>query len=155
EPVVAGEALDREPVARSLRVEHVDPGREPCRGHAVRDRGNPHAVVAAGAVEGDLVGLAVACAAGGGEVGVDGVDVGAGEVVDGDGVGAAEGVDVDGFDAVGVHGDVGDVAGEAESGAVGGELDLFGDVGAVEEHGVGAGLAFDGVAAVAGVPLEG
>ena len=39
--------------------------------------------------------------------------------------------------------------------AVGREVDILGDVGAVEEHRVGAALALDGVAAVAGVPDEG
>src|SRR5262249_9747199 len=102
----------------------------------------------------DAVGCVVAVAVAGGEVGGDGVDVGAGEVVDGDGVGAAEGVDVHVVDSVGVHGYGGDVAGESEAWTVGGEVDLFADVGAVEEHGVVAVLAFDGVAAVAGVPLE-
>ena len=48
-----------------------------------------------------------------------------------------------------------DVAGEPDARAVGGDIDLLGDVGAVEEHRVEAGLPFDGVAAVAGVPHEG
>ena len=39
--------------------------------------------------------------------------------------------------------------------AVGRDVDLLVDVGAVEQHRVGAGLSFDGVAAVAGVPHEG
>ena len=38
--------------------------------------------------------------------------------------------------------------------AVGREVDLLADVGAVEQHRVGAVLAVDGVAAVAGVPHE-
>ena len=48
-----------------------------------------------------------------------------------------------------------DVAGEADAAAVGREVDLLGDVGAVEQHRVVAVLAFDDVAAVAGVPDEG
>ena len=83
------------------------------------------------------------------------VEVGAGQVVDGDGVGAAQGVEVDPLDAVEVHRDVADVAGEPDATAVGGDVDLLVDVGAVEEHRVVAGLALDGVAAVAGVPDEG
>ena len=59
------------------------------------------------------------------------------------------------LDAVEVHRDVADVAGEADAAAVGREVDLLVDVGAVEEHRVGAVLALDGVAAVAGVPDEG
>ena len=42
----------------------------------------------------------------------------------------------------------------ADAAAVGRDVDLLGDVGAVEQHRVGAGLALDGVAAVAGVPDE-
>src|SRR5439155_3060446 len=87
-------------------------------------------VVAVGAVEDHLVGGAVAgVAAGGcGEVGVDGLDVCAGEVIDGDDVGAAEGVEVDGLDAGGVHGDVGDVAEEPEPVPVCREVDVLCDV---------------------------
>ena len=53
-----------------------------------------------------------------------------------------------------VHRDVGDVAGEAHARAVGGDVDVLVDVGAVEQHRVGAGLALDDVAAVARVPDE-
>ena len=91
----------------------------------------------------------------GAEVEVDLVHVGAGQVVDGDGVGAAEGVEVDVLDAVEVHRDGGDVAGEPHPAAVGRDVDVLVDVGAVEQQRVGAGLALDGVAAVAGVPDEG
>ena len=38
--------------------------------------------------------------------------------------------------------------------AVGRDVDVLVDVGAVEQHRVGAVLAFDDVAAVAGIPLE-
>ena len=113
-------------------------------------------VGAVGAVDDDGVGLAVAGAAAGsaGEVEVDLGDVGAGQVVDGDGVGAAEGVDVDLLEAVEVHRDVADVAGEPNPAAVGREVDVLVDVRAVEDHRVGAALALDGVAAVAGIPHE-
>ena len=89
------------------------------------------------------------------QVEVDLGDVGAGQVVDGDGVGAAQGVEVDLLDAVEVHGDVADVAEEPNPAAVGRDVDVLVDVGAVEQHRVDAGLALDGVAAVAGVPDEG
>ncbi len=49
-------------------------------------------------------------------------------------VGAAEGVEVDLLDAVEVHGDVADVAGEPHALAVGGDVDVLVDVGAVEQH---------------------
>ena len=88
------------------------------------------------------------------EVEVDAGDAGAGQVVDGDGVGAAEGDDVDLLDAVDVHGDVADVAGQPQPAAVGRQVDVLVDVGAVELQRVVAALALDRVAAVAGVPHE-
>ena len=112
-------------------------------------------VVAAGAVDGDRVGLAIAAAARCAARSMSTwVDVGAGQVVDDDVVGPAEGVELDLLDAVEVHGDVADVAEEADARAVGGDVDVLADVGAVEQHLVGAVLALDGVAAVARVPLE-
>ena len=44
---------------------------------------------------------------------------------------------------------------KSDASAVGGDVDVLGDVGAVEEQGVEAGLAFDHVVVVAGVPHEG
>ena len=63
---------------------------------------------------------------------------GPGQVVDGDRVGPAEGVQVDPLDAVQVHDDGADVAGEPDPGAVGREVELLGDVGPVEQHRVRA-----------------
>ena len=68
---------------------------------------------------------------------------------------AAEGADRRALDAVEVHRDGGDVAGQAHARAVGRDVDVLADVGAVEGQRVLAALAFDGVAAVAGIPLEG
>ena len=59
------------------------------------------------------------------------------------------------LDVVEVHRDVGDVAGEEHAAAVGRDVDVLGDVGAVEQHRVEAGLALDGVVVVARVPDEG
>ena len=81
--------------------------------------------------------------------------VGLGQVVDRDGVGAAQGVDIDGLDVVEVHRDVADVAGEHRPPAIGRDVDVLVDVGAVEQQRVVARAAVDGVAAVAGVPDEG
>ena len=58
------------------------------------------------------------------------------------------------LDIVQVHGDGGDVAEKARALAVGRDVDVFADVGAVEQQRVDAGLAFDGVAAVARIPPE-
>ena len=108
------------------------------------------------AVDDDGVGLAVAGVAAerAREVEVHVGDAGAGQVVDGERVGAAEGGDVDLLDAVDVHGHVADVAEQPQPGAVGRQVDVLVDVGAVELQGVGAALALDHVAAVAGVPHE-
>src|SRR5439155_10232385 len=105
------------------------------------------AVAAVRAVDDDGVGRAVAGggAGGAGKVDVHVDHVGAGQVVDGEGVGAAQGDDVDRLDVVHVHGDGGDVAGQAEAAAVGRQVDLLGDVGAVELQGVAAVLALDDV----------
>ena len=89
------------------------------------------------------------------EIDVDFRHVGAGEIVDDDVVGAAERVELDALDVVRVHRHVGDVAEEQHAPAVGGDLDVLGDVGAVEQHRVEAGLALDRVVVVARVPDEG
>ena len=114
----------------------------------------PNDVVAVGAVDGDRVGRAVAAAVGAAQVEVDLRHVGAAQVADDDVVGAAERAEVDVLDVVEVHGDVGDVAEEQHAPAVGRDVDVLGDVGAEEEHRVGAVLALDRVVAVARIPLE-
>ena len=121
-------------------------------GSARVTRGQDH-VVSGGAVDDHVVGGAVPHAVDG-EIDIDFGHVGAAEVVDGRRVGSAERVQVDDLDVVDVHDDVADIAGEAQPVAVGGEVEQFGDVGAVEEQFVGAVLALDGVAAVTRVPLE-
>ena len=89
-----------------------------------------------------------------GEIDVDLCDVGPAQVVDGDGVDAAQRIDVDALDVVEVHDDVAEIAGEADASAVGRDLEDFSPAAAVEEQRVGAVLALDDVAAVAGIPLE-
>src|SRR6185312_15123528 len=90
-------------------------------GHVRGVAADVHGVARAGPVDDDAVELAVAP-----EVGVHARDVGAGEVVDGDRVDAAEGVHVDPLDAVGVHDDVADVAGEAQPRPVRRRLEALG-----------------------------
>ena len=125
------------------------------RGRAVASRGDDR-VVAVGAVDDDAVGLGVAggAAGGSGEIDAHVDDVGSGEVVDVDRVGSAEGVEDDRLDVVRVHRDVGHVAEEPEAVAVRRQVDALGGAGAVEAHRVDAGLAFEGVAAVARIPDE-
>ncbi len=155
--VVAAECVHDEPVVGPLGALDRDGGRQTDHRVTGPAAGDLDDVIAVGAVDGDGVGLAVAGAAAGGdgEVDVHGGDGGAGQVVDGDGVGAAEGDDVDLLDAVGVHGHGADVAGQPQPAAVGGQVDVLVDAGAVELQGVVAVLALDHVAAVAGVPHEG
>ena len=134
---------------RHLRGEPVDGDRR-----AAAD--DLDVVVAGGAVDDHGVGRAVALAAPGRrrQVDRDLRDAGAGQVVDRDGVGAAQGGELDVLDAVEVHDDVADVAGQPHAAAIGRDVDVLADVGAVEDQRVGAGLALDGVAAVARIPDE-
>src|SRR5262245_65499031 len=63
-------------------------------------------------------------------------------------------MELDTLDAVEVHGDGGDVAGEQRMAAIGRNADDFADVGAAEVERVEPALAIDHVAAVARVPDE-
>ena len=91
-------------------------------------------VVAGGAVDGHAIGLAVAyvgarCPR---EVDRDLGDAGAGKVADRDVIGTAASGEIDVLDAVEIHGDVTDVAGEAHPPVIVGDVDVFIDVRAVE-----------------------
>ena len=58
------------------------------------------------------------------------------------------------LDIIQVHGHCGHVAEEAGACAIGREVDVLADVGAVEQQRVDAGLALDDVVAIARIPLE-
>ena len=88
------------------------------------------------------------------EVDVDLVGIGPGEIVDRDGVGTAQSTDIDRFNVVEIHRHDADIAGHADAAAIGRDVDLLVDVGAVELEGVDASLALDDVAAIARVPDE-
>ena len=75
-------------------------------------------------------------------------------VADIDVVSAAERVEVDALDVIQIHRDGRHVAEEADARAIGGDVDVLGDVGAVEQQRVDAVLTLDDVAAVARIPLE-
>src|SRR5262249_39827439 len=77
------------------------------------------------------------------------------EVVDRHRVDAAQGSNIDVFYAGDIHDDVGDIAGEQQPGAIGGQVEALSEARSVELHRVGAVLAFDEVIAVTGVPNEG
>ena len=154
--VVAVETVDGERVDRVLvldRHPRGQAGQRDARGVSAHVDG----VVALGAVDDDAVGRAVAgdAAERAGEVGVDGADIGAGEVVDRDRVGTAERVEVDRLDAVGVHRDAARGCGRTAAGCRSPtDRPCSAAAAPLKTHRVGAGLAFDGVAAIARIPDE-
>ena len=154
--VVAGEAVDRERVEGALGAGERHLRRQSVDHHARAAAGDRDGVVAGRAVDDHVVRRPVTLAAAhrARQVDVDLLGVGSGEVVDRDRVGAAQGVDLDVLDTVEVHGDVGDVAEQPHPAAIGRDVHVLGDVCAVEHQRIGAGLALDDVAAVAGVPGE-
>src|SRR5262249_48330755 len=134
--------LDDELVVGPFGTGDVHNGVQAGDGVAGARAGHLDLVGPVGAVDDHGVGRAVADAAARDrrQVEVDRGHVGAAQVADVDGVGAAQGGEVDLLDAVEVHGDGGDVAGEAHPVAVGRDVDLLRDVGAVELQGVVAAL---------------
>src|SRR5262249_3051661 len=154
--VGAAEGVDSQLVIGPLGATHRYGGMQANDGVTRARARDLNRIRAIGAVDDDGVGRAIADATArrAGQVEVNLGDAGAREVIHGDRVGPAFGVEVDALDAVEVHGHGGHIAGEAHPRAVGRDVDLLGDVGAVEEHAVEAGLALDGVVAVAGVPDE-
>ena len=58
------------------------------------------------------------------------------------------------LDSTEVHRHVADIAEQARAGAIGRDIDLLCNVGAVEQQRIGAVLAFDDVTAIARIPLE-
>ena len=153
--VSAAERRDGHVVVGGLVAGHGDAPGGAVDDHAARARADVDVIGVLGALRDDGVGRSVAVAVEGVEVDVGGGEVGTPEVADGDGVGAAEGADVRALDAVEVHRDARDVAGQAHARAVGRDVDLLAGIGAVEGQRVLAALPLDGVAAVAGIPLEG
>ena len=94
-------AVDDERVVGAFRPADVDlRGKAGDRDRAAVPDDGDLRVVAVGAVDGHRVGLRVAGAAGRRQVDLDGLHVGAGEVVDREGVGAAERVELDRLDVV-------------------------------------------------------
>ena len=81
-------------------------------------------------------------------------EVRAADIVDHDVVSTTQGVEVDLLDIVEVHNHVGDVAGKEYPPTIGHDVDVLGDVGAVEEQPVGPGLALNRVVIVARIPHE-
>src|SRR5262249_25830695 len=153
-------SLPAPPLTTSVSLAASAPGARPLCGQSVTAHrcagvGGGVAVVAGGAVDDPLVRLAVALAASRRRREVDGdlLDVGSGEIVHRDAVGAAQGIELDALDAVEVHGDAADVAGQPRALAVGRDVHALIDVGAVEHERIGAGLALHDVPPVARIPL--
>ena len=89
------------------------------------------------------------------EIDLDLGDVRAEEVAHHDVVGSSERIEVNRLDVMQIHCGIGDIAEEPRMFTIRGNIDLLGDVRAVEVERVGAVLAIDRVAAVARVPDEG
>ena len=68
--------------------------------------------------------------------------------------GAAQHIELDMLDPAEVHRHVADIAEQAGAAAIGRDVDLLGNIGAVEQQRIGAVLAFDDVAAIARIPLK-
>src|SRR6185295_7606731 len=134
--VVPAQAIDDELVGR-LGVQHGGRRGQPYHRGRRAAAGELHRVVAAGAVDDDLVNGAIAGAAARGpsQVHVHLLHVSTTQIVNAHDVRAAQRIEVDALDAVQIHGHVGDVAREERALPVRLDIDLFGDVGAVEEHG--------------------
>ena len=150
-------AVDDQMVVGALRAGKGDGRRQAGDATELPVARDLNVVVAGGAVDDDAVGRAVADAAAGHarEVDRDLRDAGAGEVVDVISVGAAERVEVDVLDAVEVHRDVADVAGETYTPVAVGVMLIFSLTLAPLNTSVSMpALAIDRVAAVARIPDE-
>ena len=154
--VIAGESIDDDPVVGGIEAGDVHRGGKAQDRDPVGVADDLDHVVAARGIDGDRIRLVVAGGATerGGEIDVDLRHVRPAQVVDHDVVGAAERIEVDLLDVVEVHGDVRDIAEEQHAAAICRDIDVLGDVGAVEEERVHAVLAFDGVVVVTRVPDE-
>src|SRR5262249_18200243 len=129
--VIAIAALDREQIA-GLGIGKCHLLREPGHGDGGAHVGDADLVVAARAVYGHRVGRAVAGALSIAEMARHLRHAGAGEVADGDVVRPAPRGELNLLDAVEVHDDAADVAGEPHALTIGLDVDLLGDIGAVE-----------------------
>ena len=151
--IVAAEAAEDQPVGRLL-IGDVNERKQAERVVSARHRRYAERVGATGGVDGDLVELTITAAARGGEIDVDAGGFGAGQVNDAYVIRAAQRIVAHCLDVVEVHHDRADVA--QEPGASADRIDgyVLAGIRAVEQQLVGIGLAFDGVAAVARIPLE-
>src|SRR5262245_22580813 len=154
--VVAVEPVHRQAIIRLLWGEDVHRRRQAVDRHPSGVAGDDDVVAGSGirAGHGDGIRRSIAAAVGTSQVDVDLSHIRPAEIADHDFVGAAERAEVDVLDLVEVHADGRDVAEEQGAAAIGRDADLLIDVGAEEQHGVRAVLAFHGVVAVARIPLE-
>ena len=151
--VVAPESVERQLIIRSLREEHVHRRLETEDRDSSSIADDAKNVSTLGGVHGDGICRSIAAPQAARSMLTCG-HVGSTEIADHDVVGAAQRIEVDALDVVEVHGDVGDVASEEHPPAVGHDVDVLGDISAEEQHGVESVLTFNGVVAVARIPLE-
>src|SRR4029434_3010043 len=155
--VVAGLAQNAHRVERRFERMNADAGRQAGDQKIAAWKCCRDDVVVGSAVDDHEIRCRIAGAAAdhGSEAGVDVDQVGSSQVVNREGVDSTQRVEVEVLDVVEVQGHRADVAGEADAGAGGRDVEDFADVGAIEDHAVIAVLAFDRVVTVARVPLEG
>ena len=148
--VEAREGVDDQLVAPGLGARQRERGGDAGHGRAAVRAGHVDRVVELRAVDDRAVGRRVGVA----EVGGDGLERGAGEVVGRERVGACERPDVDLLERAEVERDAADVAHQPRAQLVGRKPERLVRAGAVEGERVAAGRAVDRVAPVAGVPVE-
>src|SRR4051794_7017989 len=153
--VIAHAGEDRQLIGGIRVVDSHERGEPPDGNHSPRHR-DSDVVAGIAPVDRHGVQLTVGRSGPGGAREIEGnlLHIGVGQIVDDDVVSAAPRGELDALDTVQVHRDTADVTGERGPRAVGGDLDLLGDIGAVEEERVGAVLTIDAVAAVARIPDE-
>ena len=154
--VVSDAAVDDKQVSAGIGALDRDLCRQAIDGHRRAAGDYADRVVGRGAVDSDGIrdGVALAAARHRRQIDGDLLDGGSGEVVDVDVVDAAQRCELDILNAVDVHNDIADVAEQPRPLAVGGDVDALVDVGAIEDQRIGAGLALNDIAAVAGIPGE-
>jgi hypothetical protein len=147
--ITAEVTATRSSAGSPLMTPHAD--RRALRDHRGALRRDVDGVGAGRALERDDVGHAVAGGPGHRQVHGHQLRRGRGQIADGDDVDAtAPRAELDALDSVEIHVDRRDVARHPQPAALGGQLEVLADVGAVEDQQVLAGVALDDVALVPG-----
>ena len=154
--IISGQSTDGQLIDAGIDAKEVHRGGKAHDSDPSCVSDNRGDIVSIGPVNDDGIRLGIARAGfgNGRQVQIDCLDVGPREVVNGNHIGAAPGIELDEFNFVAVHDDAADVTGETQTRAVGREVDVFGNIGAVEKQRVLPRLTFYRIVAVARVPKE-